>query len=68
MAYTYGAGLNKKCIHIGDMSIKGIVAQNFGNPQQNLRILQNTPLGLVMNLADIVSNGIYNVINYKCDE
>lgn len=63
-----GKGLNKSCIYIGDMCIKGIVGQNLNNPMNNLRILQNTPLGRVMQLADVVSKGIYNVINYKCDE
>lgn len=47
------------------MSIQGIVPQDTRASMSNLRILQNTPLGRVMRLADVVSNGIYNVINYE---
>lgn len=60
-----GTGLNKKCIHVGNMSIQGIVAQNMRTALQNLNMLQNTSLNLVMNLADIVASGIYNVVNYE---
>ena len=59
-----GTGLNKRCINIGNMCIQGVVAQNTRNSMQNLNMLQNTSLNLVMNLADVVSSGIYNVINY----
>lgn len=58
-----GSALNKKLNYIGDLSIKGIVSQNVNIPQCNFRLLQNTPLSLVMNMADVVSSGIYNVIN-----
>lgn len=58
-----GSGLNKKSIYIGDISIKGIVSKDFKKPQYNFKILQNTSLGLIMNMADCVSQGIYNVIN-----
>lgn len=68
MEWIYGKGLSKTCIHIGDMSIQGIVAQNLRNSMQNFRMLQNTSLGLVMSMADIVSKGIYNIINYECNE
>ena len=49
------------------MNIKGIVAKNTGNTAENLSILQNTSLNLVMNLADVVSSGIYNIINYDAN-
>ena len=58
-----GKALNKKINYIGDISIKGIVSQNVNVPQYNFKLLQNTSLSLVMNLADVVSSGIYNVIN-----
>ncbi len=57
------SGFNKSNIYVGDMSIKGVVAKDFNNPKYNFKILQNTPLNFVMNMADLVANGIYNVIN-----
>ena len=50
------------------MNIKGIVARDLQAPMSNLRLLQNTPLSLVMELADVVTSGVYNIINYDCDE
>lgn len=58
-----GRGLNKKSIYVGDISIKGIVSKDLKKPQYNFRVLQNTSLGLIMNMADCVAEGIYNVIN-----
>lgn len=58
-----GSSLNKEKIYVGDLSIKGIVSKDFKKPQYNFRLLQNTPLNLIMNMADCVSQGIYNVIN-----
>lgn len=58
-----GNALNKNINYIGNLSIKGIVSQNVNNPQYNFKLLQNTSLGMVMNMADVVSSGIYNVIN-----
>lgn len=58
-----GNGLDKKCYTIGDVSIKGVVAPNYSEPKCNFRVLQNTSLNLVMDLADVTANGIYNVIN-----
>lgn len=54
---------NKKGIYIGDMSIKGVVCKNLKNPKYNFKLLQNTPLKLVMNMADVVAKGICDVIN-----
>lgn len=59
----FGKALNKKLNYVGDLSIKGVVSQNVNVPQYNFRLLQNTSLSLVMNMADVVSSGIYNVIN-----
>lgn len=58
-----GKALKKQINYVGDLSIKGIVSQNVNIPQCNFKLLQNTSLSLVMNMADIVSSGIYNVIN-----
>lgn len=58
-----GNALNKNINYIGNLSIKGIVSQNVNNPQYNFKLLQNTSLGMVMNMAEVVSSGIYNVIN-----
>ena len=58
-----GSGLNKQKIYIGDVSIKGIVAKDLKRPQYNFRVLQNTSLGLVMNIAECTAYGIYNVIH-----
>lgn len=60
---SIGMGLNKKSIYVGDISIKGIVSKDLKKPQYNFRLLQNTSLGLIMNMADCVADGIYNVIN-----
>ncbi len=61
----FGKGTNKKMIEIGDISIKGIVAKDYKTPKYNFNELQTTSLNLVMNLANITSEGIYNVIKYK---
>ncbi len=58
-----GSGLNKKSIFIGDVSIKGIVSKDLRIPQYNFKLLQNTSLGLIMNMAECTAYGIYNVIN-----
>ena len=58
-----GSSLNKGTIYVGDMSIKGIVAKDLKKPQYNFKVLQNTPLSLIMSMADCVSQGIYNIIN-----
>lgn len=58
-----GSGVNKRNIYVGNMSIKGIVSKDLRNPKYNFKLLQNTSLNLVMNMADCVAQGIYNVIN-----
>lgn len=65
---TLGSGLNRQGVTVGDMSIRGVVGRNCRNANQNLIVLQNVPLSRVINLAEIVSSGIYNTINYQCDE
>lgn len=58
-----GRGLNKNSIYVGDMSIKGVVSKDLRNPKYNFKLLQNTPLNLIMNMADSVAQGICDVIN-----
>lgn len=65
---TLGSSLNRQGVIVGDMSIRGVVGRNCRNANQNLTILQNVPLSRVVNLAEIVSSGIYNTINYECYE
>ena len=54
-----GSAVNKDLEPIGNMHITGIV--NFGGFMDFL-ILQNTRLGLVMKIADIISSGIKYVV------
>lgn len=60
-----GKGTNKNIMAVGDISIKGIVAQDYKIARYNFSILQNTSLNLVIKLADITSEGIYNVVKYR---
>ncbi len=55
--------LSNEQLYIGDLSIKGIVTRKVSDPKNNLRLLQLVPLNVVMDMADCVSQGIYNVIN-----
>ena len=57
-----GKGLGKNIAQIGDVSIKGVVGKKERSKKKNMQILQNTSLNMVMNLADIVSNGIVEVL------
>ena len=61
----FGKSTNRKTIEIGEISIKGIVAKDYKIPKYNFNELQTTSLNLVMKLATITSDGIYNVIKYK---
>ncbi|MDP4180379.1 MAG: spore protease YyaC [Bacillota bacterium] len=55
-----GSGVKKDLEPIGNMFITGIV--NFGGFMDFI-VLQNTRLSVVMGMADIISEGIRNVIN-----
>lgn len=59
-----GSGLRKNKMSIGDMSIKGIVARNTNNSRCNFAMLQNTHLGLIISMVEIVANGIYNTFTF----
>ncbi|HEY8463209.1 MAG TPA: spore protease YyaC [Bacillota bacterium] len=55
-----GTGVNKNLPAIGDLQIVGIV--NVGGFMEYM-VLQNTRLSLVMKMAEIISDGIYSIIN-----
>lgn len=57
-----GKGLNKTKIELGDISIKVVVEKDSKIPNHNFKILQNTSLNKVINLSEIVSDGIINVL------
>lgn len=60
-----GNGTGKNIGKIGDISIKGVVARDYKMPKYNFSSLQNASLGSVIKLANITSEGIYNVIKYN---
>ena len=55
-----GLGVNKELPIVGDISITGVV--NVGGMMEYM-VLQNTRLSLVMNMADIISKGIYRAVS-----
>lgn len=57
-----GKALEKNNTKVGNISIKAIVGKKEKNIKKNMEILQNTSLNMVMNLAEIVSNGIMEVL------
>ena len=56
-------GSLKRRIYVGDISIKGIVSKDLRERGNNFKLLQNVPLNIIMNMADTVVQGIYDVIN-----
>lgn len=59
-----GKGLNKAKIAIGDISIKAVVGKNYKLAKYNFSSLQNISLNSVIQLAEIVADGIYDVVKY----
>ena len=55
-----GAGVKKDLPYVGDIYIKGIVNKTG---LLELSVLQNTRLSMVMNMADIISSGIWHCVN-----
>lgn len=60
-----GSSMGRTKYIIGDMSIKGVIARDLHNSRQNFRLLQNIRLNSVMQMADIVANGIYQSIEIE---
>lgn len=59
-----GKGLHKKKIEVGDISIKAVVGKNYKLAKYNFVSLQNISLNVVIRLADLVAEGITEVIKY----
>lgn len=60
-------GINKNGKKIGNISIRGIIGKKEKTIYKNMDILQNTSLNMVMNLANLVSDGIIDVLKeIKC--
>lgn len=57
-----GKGLNKTKIEVGNMSLKAVVGKDYKIPTYNFIILQNVSLKTVINLSDLVSESIKEVI------
>lgn len=57
-----GKGLEKNIAQVGNISIKAVIGRKEKNKKKNMEILQNTSLNMVMNLAEIVSDGIIEVL------
>lgn len=59
-----GNVLNKNKYEIGDISIKAVVGRDLKIPKYNFLTLQNISLNMIMKMADIVAEGICDVIKY----
>ena len=57
-----GKGIKEKGIRVGNISIRAIIGKKENTSRKNMDILQNTSLNMVIKLAEIVSNGIIEVI------
>jgi len=57
-----GAGVNKDLPPVGDIHITGIV--NVGGFMEYL-VLQNTRLSIVMNMAELIANGLARSLNQR---
>lgn len=58
----FGVAINKGRREVGNISIKAIIGRNYKTTHKNMELLQNTSLNFVMNLANIVSGGIVEII------
>ena len=61
----YGEGLNKKNRTIGNISIKAVVGKNFNNKIKNFYVLNKVSQLKVNYLADIIVEGIIDVVNFQ---
>lgn len=57
-----GKSLERNKIEIGDISIKSVVAKDYKIAKYNFKALQNISLSGVITLANIVSEGIIEII------
>lgn len=58
----FGVAINKGRREVGNISIEAIIGRNYKTTHKNMELLQNTSLNFVMNLVDIVSGGIVEII------
>ncbi len=61
---SLGKGLYKAKMEVGDISIKAVVGKSYKLSKYNFSSLQNISLNRVINLSEIVSEGIVQVIKY----
>lgn len=59
-----GKGLCKDKVEVGDISIKAVVGKNYKLSKYNFSSLQNISLNVVIRLAQLISDGIYETIKY----
>lgn len=59
-----GKGLHKEKVEIGDISIKAVVGKDYKFSKYNFSSLQNISLNVVIRLAELIADGIYEVIKY----
>ena len=57
-----GIGIGKESINIGDISIRAIIGKREKIDSRNMEVLQNTSLNMVINLANLVSKGVIEVL------
>lgn len=60
-----GSCVRNNRVYIGDMNIQGVVGKNTCVPNNNFKLLQNTNLGIVMNMADTVATGIISAMQFE---
>lgn len=60
-----GSSISREKYIIGDMHVKGVIARDLCNPKKNFYLMQNIRLNMVMKMAEIVSNGIYESIEIE---
>lgn len=60
-----GSCVRNNGVYIGDMNIQGVVGKNTCDSNKNFKLLQNTNLGIVMNMADTVATGIISAMQFE---
>lgn len=61
---SLGKGLYKSKMEVGDISIKAVVGKSYKLSKYNFSSLQNISLNTVINLSEIVAEGIMQVVKY----
>lgn len=61
----FAQSIRQEPIEVGQISIKGVVAQDCKVARYNFSVLQSTSLAKVLNLAQMTANGIYETIKYR---